>query len=92
MASKSGVARVGVVAVIAAFIGGCWVGMGSDASGDEYCVVTVASAGSRPGFTPGQFVERSGDDCQPGEPVVCGTYEPETGDDRRFVSAECPDD
>jgi hypothetical protein len=93
MASKAGNgAKLGVVAVIASFIGGCWVGMGTDTSGDAYCVVTTASAGSRPGFAPGQFVERTGDDCQPGEPVVCGAYEPETGDDRTFVSAKCPDD
>jgi hypothetical protein len=93
MAAKSGSgARILVVAVVASFIGGCWVGMGSDSSGDAYCVVTMASAPARPGFSPGQFVERTGDGCQPGEPVVCGTYEPESGDDREFVADECPDD
>lgn len=93
MASKSaGNARLVIVAAIAAFIAGCWMGMGSDEGSDAYCVVTAASAPARAGFSAGQFVERTGDDCQAGEPTVCGTYEPETGEDRRFVSDECADD
>jgi hypothetical protein len=55
-------------------------------------VVTPASAPSRPGYTSGQLVERTGDDCQAGEPTVCGSFEPATGDDRQFVSDECADD
>lgn len=93
MAGKTGGnVRILVVAVVASFIGGCWVGMGNDSAGDAYCVVTVASAASRPGYAPGQFVERTGADCQPGEPVVCGSFEPESGDDRQFVSEACDDD
>lgn len=93
MASRSsGNARLLVVAIIAAFIAGCWMGMGSEEGGDAYCVVTTASAPSRAGFAPGQFVERTGDECQAGEPTVCGSFEPETGDDRTFVADECADD
>jgi hypothetical protein len=92
MASKSGNGRLVVVAAIAAFIAGCWMGMGSEDGGDAYCVVTTSSAASRPGFAPGQFVEQSGGECQAGEPTVCGTFEPETGDDRQFVSEDCGDD
>jgi hypothetical protein len=93
MASRSsGNARLLVVAAIAAFIAGCWMGMGSDEGSDAYCVVTTASAPSRAGFAPGELVERSGDECQAGEPTVCGSFEPETGDDRQFVSDECADD
>jgi hypothetical protein len=93
MASASSNVRLIGVAGIAAFIAGCWVGMGSsNNTGDPYCVVTGASAAGRPGFLPGQLVELTTTDCQPGEPEVCGKYEPETGDDRRFVSDTCPDD
>jgi len=93
MASGSaGNARLLIVAAIAAFIAGCWMGMGSDDGGDAFCVVTTASAPSRPGFAPGQLVERSGSECQAGEPTVCGSFEPSTGDDRQFVSDECADD
>jgi hypothetical protein len=92
MASTSGNARLVAVATIAAFIAGCWMGMGSEEGGTSYCVVTTSSAASRPGFAPGQLVEQSGDECQAGEPTVCGSFEPETGDDREFVSDECADD
>jgi hypothetical protein len=93
MASRSsGNARLLVVAIVASFIGGCWIGMGSEDGGDAYCVVTPASAPSRPEYAPGQLVVRTGDDCQAGEPTVCGTFEPETGDNRQFVSNECADD
>jgi hypothetical protein len=91
MARSSGNARLLVVAAVAAFIAGCWMGMGSEDGGNAYCVVTTASAPSRAGFAPGQFVEQSGDECQAGEPTVCGSFEPETGDDRQFVSEECAD-
>jgi hypothetical protein len=88
----SGNARLVAVAAIAAFIAGCWMGMGSEDGGEAYCVVTIGSAPSRAGFAPGQLVERSGSECQPGEPTVCGSYEPSSGDDRRFISDECKDD
>jgi hypothetical protein len=77
------------VAGVTAFIAGCWVGMDSESAGDAYCVVTAASAGARPGHAAGQLVERSAPGCEPGEPVVCGRFEPEIGEDRRFESARC---
>jgi hypothetical protein len=92
MASRSGNGRLVGVAAIAAFIAGCWMGMGSEEGGDSYCVVTTSSAASRPGYAPGQLVAQSGGECQAGEPTVCGNFEPETGDDREFVSNECSDD
>jgi hypothetical protein len=93
MATASSNGRLIAVAGIGAFIAGCWMGMGSESAGDPYCVVTSASAAGRPGFAPGQLVEATGPDgCQPGEPLVCGRYEPETGDERTFVSDTCPDD
>lgn len=91
MASKSGNTKLVLVAAVAAFIAGCWTGMGTDDGGaDAYCVVTAASAPTRAGSSPGQLVERQGDDCQPGEPQVCGSYEG-PADDQRFVSDECDD-
>lgn len=92
MASRTGNGRLVAVAGAAAFIAGCWVGMGSDTAGEPYCVVTAASAADRPGFAPGQMVERSTSACRPGEPEVCGRYEPASGAERRFVSDVCPDD
>ena len=92
MASASSNGRLIGVAGLAAFVAGCWIGMGSESAGDPYCVVTSASASSRPGYVSGQVVPQTGIGCQPGEPVVCGRYEPETGDDRTFVSDACPDD
>ncbi|HEX6420654.1 MAG TPA: hypothetical protein VFZ77_19285 [Acidimicrobiales bacterium] len=91
-AKGSGNGRVVIVAAVVSFMAGCWMGMGSDATGDVYCVVTVGSAASRPGFAPGQLVPEAdgGAGCQPGEPVVCGHWRPESGDDRRFVSEDCP--
>ncbi len=93
MASASSNGRLIGVAGIAAFIAGCWVGMGSDSAGDPYCVVTSASAAQRAGFAPGQMVELTSTEsgCLPGEPEVCGRYEPESGDDRQFESDSCPD-
>ena len=90
MATRSGNTKLVLVAGIAAFIAGCWTGMGTDDGADAYCVVTLASAPDRAGFAPGQLVERQGADCAPGEPQVCGSYEP-SGDDRKFVSDECKD-
>jgi hypothetical protein len=94
--NKGSNTRLGVVIVIVAFIGGCWAGMGSDATGDVYCIVTGASVVARPGLMPGQLAEPietgDGDDddsCEAGETQVCGTFEDE-GDDRRFESEECP--
>jgi hypothetical protein len=104
MASASSSGRLGVVVAILGFVAGCWAGMGADESGDLYCVVTGESAATRPGAVPGQIVEStpdgdSGDDgddggaCQAGEPRVCGQFEDgDEGEDRRFVSDECPDD
>ena len=79
------------VAAIAAFIAGCWMGMGSESEGDAYCVVTGSSAASRPGYVAGQLVDKSTLECLPGEPQVCGRWEPATGDDRHFASDRCPD-
>lgn len=82
------------MAGIAAFIAGCWMGMGSESAGDPYCVVTAASLAQRPGAVAGQIVEQQPADegCRPGEVQVCGRFEPATGDDRRFSSDACPDD
>ena len=91
MASASSNGRLIGVAGLVAFIAGCWMGMGSESDGDPYCVVTSASAASRPGFAPGQLVDQTGTGCQPGEPEVCGRWEPESGDDRSFESDTCPD-
>lgn len=77
-----------IVAAVGGFIAGCWAGMGSTEGSPAYCVVTVASAPGRPGFAPGQLVEQEGGECNPGEPVVCGTFEG-AGDDRRFSSDDC---
>ena len=92
MASAASNGRLIAVAGIAAFIAGCWMGMGSESAGERYCVVTAASAAGRPGFAPGQLVEPEASDCQPGETEVCGSFEPASGDERRFVSDRCPDD
>lgn len=90
-ASGSSTGRLLAVAGVGAFIAGCWVGMGSKSTGDAYCVVTGSSAASRPGYVAGQFVEKTTEECMPGEPEVCGRFEPEEGDDRRFESDECDD-
>lgn len=89
---KNSNGRLVAVAGLAAFMAGCWMGMGTSSAGDPYCVVTTASAAGRAGFVPGQLVERTTGSCQSGEPLVCGRFEPETGDERRFVSDRCPDD
>ena len=105
MASARSSGRLGVVVAILAFVAGCWAGMGSDATGDPWCVVTVASAAGRPGAVPGEIVEPtpspetdddSGGDsedasCHTGEPEVCGQFEDGDGDARQFVSEECSD-
>ncbi|HEX5365151.1 MAG TPA: hypothetical protein VFW63_00605 [Acidimicrobiales bacterium] len=92
MASTSGNRRLVLVAVLGAFVAGCWTGMESDQGGsDPWCVVTVASAAQRPGFVPGQLVEPAGADCLGGEPRVCGTFD-RSGGDRRFVSDSCEGD
>lgn len=91
MATKSGSnGRLVIVATIAAFIAGCWAGMGSDDGSDAYCVVSVASSPQRPGFAPGQLVERDGEECVAGEAQVCGTFET-SGEADSFVSDECKD-
>jgi hypothetical protein len=91
MASGRSNGRLIAVAGVAAFIAGCWMGMGSDSTGDPYCVVTTATAAQR-GAAAGQLVPEPSSGCLPGESEVCGRYEPETGDERQFVSDECPDD
>lgn len=80
-----------VVIGVAAFLGGCWVGMGSESDGQAYCVVTDATAPSHPGVLPGQLVDRPAAGCLPGEQEVCGQFEG-SGEDRRFESDSCPDD
>jgi hypothetical protein len=92
MASTSGNTRLAVAATIVSFVAGCWIGMGSEAEGDAYCVVTGASAPGRPGYAPGQLapLPEGATGCQPGEPMVCGRFEPELGEERRFVSDACP--
>jgi hypothetical protein len=97
MASAQSNGRMAVIVAILAFVAGCWAGMGSDETGDPYCVVTAASAAGRPGAAPGDLVEptdATGDDgsdgCAAGEPVVCGRYDGD-GEERQFVSEECPD-
>jgi len=80
-----------VVIGVAAFLGGCWVGMGSDSSGEAYCVVTNETAPSHPGVAPGQMVDMPAAGCLPGEQEVCGTFEG-SGEDRSFESASCPED
>jgi hypothetical protein len=74
---------------IALFVGGCWAGMGSEASGSQYCVVVPETALAHPGATPGQLVEEPEGGCMDGETQVCGQFE---GDDesQEFVSESCP--
>ena len=71
------------------FVGGCWVGMRSETSGERFCVVVPETAGAHPGFTPGQFVEEPDDGCLEREHEVCGEFEG-SDENRRFVSEECP--
>jgi hypothetical protein len=80
-----------IVIGVAAFLGGCWVGMGSDSSGESYCVVTDASAPAHPGLAPGQLADMPAAGCLPGEQEVCGSFEG-SGEDRKFVSDTCSDD
>jgi hypothetical protein len=80
-----------VLAGVAAFMAGCWIGMGSESSGEPFCVVTADSAAARAGVPAGQLVEQPSDGCLPGEPEVCGRFE-NGDDDEHFVSDSCPDD
>jgi hypothetical protein len=88
MASSASNTRLIVLAVIAAFIGGCWMGMGTDSSGDAFCVVTSETAAQHPGAAPGQLTDKPESGCLPGEPQVCGRFEGE-GDNQHFESDEC---
>jgi hypothetical protein len=72
--------RLVVVAGIAAFVAGCWVGMGSDTTGQPFCVAA-----------PGQLVAMPASGCAPGETKICGRFEGEA-DNQAFVSDKCPDD
>lgn len=80
--------RLAVVAGLAGFVAGCWAGMGSTQGSDAYCVVTAASAPGRPGDAAGQFVPQQDGECNPGEPVVCGTFG-ESDDIQTFDSDNC---
>jgi hypothetical protein len=90
MASSSSSTRLIVIAVLVSFVGGCWIGMGSDDPGDAFCVVTTATAAQHPGAAPGQLTDQPETGCLPGEPQVCGRFEGEA-DEQRFVSDECGD-
>jgi hypothetical protein len=91
MPASSNNTRLVVIAGVLAFVGGCWMGMGSDTAGEPFCVVTPASAAQHPGTAPGQLAAMPAGGCQPGEQQICGRYEGE-GDDQKFVSDKCPDD
>jgi hypothetical protein len=91
MAKSSSNTRTFLIIGIAAFLGGCWVGMGSDSSGSSYCVVTDATASMHPGVAPGQLADKPATGCVPGEPEVCGSWAG-SDDERHFVSDQCPDD
>jgi hypothetical protein len=91
MATSSSNTRTFLIIGIAAFLGGCWVGMGTDDSGQSYCVVTDQTASMHPGVAPGQLADKPATGCVPGEQTVCGSWEG-SDEDRHFVSNECPDD
>jgi hypothetical protein len=82
-------ARWLAVGGLAVFLGGCWTGMKSESSGEQYCVVVLETAAAHPGFTPGQFVEEPEGGCLDGEHEVCGQFEGDD-EDRRFESDSCP--
>lgn len=88
MAMTADRARLAAVAAIGGFIAGCWAGVGSTDGSPAYCVVTVASAPGRPGNAPGQFVPQQDGECNPGEPVVCGTFDG-ADDQATFSSDKC---
>jgi hypothetical protein len=91
MAKSSSNTRTFLIIGIAAFLGGCWVGMGSDSSGSSYCVVNDATASMHPGVAPGQLADKPATGCVPGEQEVCGSWAG-SDDERHFVSDQCPDD
>lgn len=76
----AGNTRLMVVAGIGAFVAGCWVGMGSDTSGQPFCVAAT-----------GQLVAMPASGCPAGETKICGRYEGEA-DNQKFVSDKCPND
>ena len=88
MAASSNTTRTFLMVGIAAFVGGCYVGMGTDSSGQSYCVVTDATASMHPGVAPGQMVDKPANGCVPGEQTVCGNWEG-ADEDRHFVSDQC---
>lgn len=83
----SGNTRLMVVAGIGAFIAGCWVGMGSDSTGQPFCVSSTPQAAG----APPQLVAMPASGCAAGETKICGRYEGE-GDAQKFVSDKCPND
>jgi hypothetical protein len=87
MAVTSDSVRLAVIAAVGGFIAGCWATTNTE-GGDAYCVVNVASAPGRPGFSPGQIVEQQDGECNPGEPVVCGSFQV-SGENRTFESDSC---
>ncbi len=88
MAINASGTRLVLVAGIGAFVAGCWVGMGSDTSGEPFCVVNDATAAQHAGTAPGQVVPAPAGGCQPGEQEVCGRVEGE-GNQQKFVSDRC---
>jgi hypothetical protein len=88
MASSASNSRLIAVAFIATFIGGCWMGMRTDSTGDAFCVVTADTAAQHPGAAPGQLTDKPESGCLPGEAEVCGRFDGE-GDDQHFQSDEC---
>ncbi len=89
MAVNASGARVWIVAGLVAFVAGCWVGMGSDTTGQPFCVVNDATAPAHPGVAPGQVVPAPAGGCLPGEQQVCGRIEG-SGDQQKFHSDRCP--
>jgi hypothetical protein len=83
----AGNTRLMLVAGVGAFVAGCWVGMGSDTTGQPFCVAATA----QPGAAPGQIVAMPASGCPAGDVKVCGRYEGEA-DDQKFVSDKCPND
>src|SRR5262247_1224554 len=70
MAASSSNTRTFLIIGIAAFLGGCWVGMGTDDSGQAYCVVTDQTASMHPGVAPGQLADKPATGCVPSSAKV----------------------
>jgi hypothetical protein len=81
----SGNTRIAIVAGVGAFLAGCWVGMGSDTTGQPFCVAAPAAGAT------GQLTPMQSSGCPTGQPKICGRFEG-TGEEQKFVSDKCPDD